>query len=546
MSDRLRTLTVGIVANAKPLQKGLSSATSTLRSFAGTAIGVLGGLSLLQQALEEDKISTAAVANLNSVLNSTGHAAGFTSEQLQKMAGDLQQVTTFGDDATIQAQAVLATFTQINGDIFAEAIATAQDLSTVLGQDLQSSIVQMGKALNDPIKGITALSKVGVSFSQEQKTLIKSLVETGDVAGAQRVILAELAKEFGGAATAQAKTLGGQIQQLKNSFGDLLETGIAMVTPPLLSLVGHMKSLVGAISEIRLPTFTGNVVRLAAAFTTAAIILPKIISLLRGISTVLGIVAARQAIVQALSGPKGWLQLAGGIAVATGTLVALNAMMVDSSSAATTQAVAIGQSTAAMREKAEVNAEQVKAEEALIASLREQIATFGMSSEAVEIYKAKMNGASAEVIADAKKLQAILAGKQQSAESLKAYDDLIQKGKELTDSLKSPLEQQQALFDQYRDMALQGIITRETYALAVAKANKETNQPRDMQAPKSPQALEQGSAGAYQAIAEARGTQKMMELQEKQLQAELAQLAALRQLVQSSGTDQQQPVTVNF
>lgn len=547
MSTTLRSLTVGIVANAKPFQQGLGSATSTLKSFAATAIGVLGGIKLLGAALEADKIQTQAVANLEAVLKSTGAAAGFTSQQLQGMASDLQNVTTFGDEATIQAQAVLATFTQIKGDIFSEAIATAQDLSTVLGQDLQSSIVQMGKALNDPINGITALSRVGVSFSQEQKALIKSLVETGDVAGAQRVILAELALEFGGAATAQAKTLAGQIQQLKNSFGDLLEQGIAMVTPALQSMVTHLKGVVAVLSEVRLPTFNGNVLRLGIAFGSVALILPKVIGLMRGISSALAIVASRQAIVQALSGPKGWLQLAAGMAIATGTLVALNSMMVDTASAATTQSAAVVGATAAIRAKAEVNKEAADAEEKLIEGLREQIATFGMSSAAADIYRAKMKGASQEVIAEAKKLQAVLAGKEQAAESLKAYDDLIAKGKELTDSLRSPLEQQDAMFEQYRQMALQGIITWETYAKAVEKVRDEASKANGPQsAPKSPQAFEQGTAGAYQAIAESRGAQKMIELQERQLQAELDQAASLRQLVQSSGVTNTAPVVVNF
>ena len=545
MSTTLRSLTVGIVANAAPFQKGMRSVASSLRSSVGSILGVVGGLALLHKALEADAIQTKAVANLDAVLKSTGNAAGFTSEQLQKMAGDLQNVTTFGNEATIQAQAVLATFTQINGDIFTEAIATAQDLSTVLGQDLQSSIVQMGKALNDPIKGITALSRVGVSFSEEQKKLIKSLVETGDVAGAQRVILAELAKEFGGAATAQAKTLAGQIQQLKNSFGDLLEQGIAAATPALQSLVNGLKSLVSALGEIRLPTFTGNVVRLATAFGAVVLVLPKVMSLMRGVASVLSLVASRQALVQALSGPKGWIQLAAGVAIATGTLYALNEMMVDTADASATQTAAVSTATAAMRENAAANAANVEAEEKYLAALKEKVATFGLTGVAADIAAGKLKNFSAEAIAEAKRLQAQLEGKEGAAETLQAYDDLIAKGKELTDSLRSPLEQQQDLLDSYRDMALQGIITWETYAKAVEKVQKEAGSLQ--QPPKAPGAFEKGSAQAYQAISDARGMDAMRKLQEEQLaeakrQTELQkQIAANRAELNEVGY-----ITVNF
>jgi hypothetical protein len=73
-----------------------------------------------------------------------------------------------------------------------------------LGTDLKGSAVQLGKALNDPIAGVGALSRVGVTFTETQKDMIKTMVEAGNVAGAQTLILDELGKEFGGSAKALA------------------------------------------------------------------------------------------------------------------------------------------------------------------------------------------------------------------------------------------------------------------------------------------------------------------------------------------------------
>jgi hypothetical protein len=118
---------------------------------------------------------------------------------------------------------MLLTFKDIKGIRFDEATAAVLDMATAMGQDAQTSAVQLGKALNDPIKGIASLSKVGIQFTNDQKAVIKSLVETGDKAGAQKIILDELASQMGTAAEAARGTLGGALTSLKNAFDNLLE-----------------------------------------------------------------------------------------------------------------------------------------------------------------------------------------------------------------------------------------------------------------------------------------------------------------------------------
>lgn len=185
---------------------------------AGAALAAFGKESLALFAVQEK-----AEAQLANVIKSTGSAAGVTAKEMREYASELQNMTTFGDEAIIGAQSLLLTFTNIGGPVLKEATATVLDMSQALGQDLESSSVQLGKALNDPILGITALSRVGVSFTDQQKETIETMVELGDVAGAQAVILAELNKEFGGSAAAQVETFDGQLTQLTNTYGDLQE-----------------------------------------------------------------------------------------------------------------------------------------------------------------------------------------------------------------------------------------------------------------------------------------------------------------------------------
>ncbi|MES2155937.1 MAG: hypothetical protein V4510_12455, partial [bacterium] len=72
-------------------------------------------------------------------------------------------------------------------------------------------IIKVGKALNDPTKGLTALSRVGILFTDQQKKQIKALQKSGDLLGAQKIILKELGTEFGGSFAAKGKTATGTV-----------------------------------------------------------------------------------------------------------------------------------------------------------------------------------------------------------------------------------------------------------------------------------------------------------------------------------------------
>jgi hypothetical protein len=107
--------------------------------------------------------------------------------------------------------------------VFTRAIRLAQDLSTVFGQDLRGSAIQLGKALEEPIQGISALRRVGVSFTLSQRELIETLVRTGQTAKAQRVILDALEQQVGGASVAEASGLTGAANRLSDAWGNLLK-----------------------------------------------------------------------------------------------------------------------------------------------------------------------------------------------------------------------------------------------------------------------------------------------------------------------------------
>jgi hypothetical protein len=217
--DKLRDSMNSAAAGATKLDSGISSLQSVMVKL-GSALAVGAGFRKLIDATSEAQF---AQAQLQSALKSTGFAAGQSITALNDHAVALQRMTAFGDDAINGAQALLLTFTKIRGDVFPKATAAVVDMAQAMGTDLKSAALQVGKALNDPVLGVGALARAGVQFSEQQKEMIKSLVETGNVAKAQAIILKELETQFAGSAEAARKTLGGALAALKESFGDLFE-----------------------------------------------------------------------------------------------------------------------------------------------------------------------------------------------------------------------------------------------------------------------------------------------------------------------------------
>ena len=138
-----------------------SKFTSQVAGMRRALVGLFAGLSagaLFAGISQNTKEAEEALAQLRAGLKSTAGIAGVTEGEIVALAESLQKVTTFGDDAIIRMASVVATFTNLRGAIFTDAIPAILDLSTRLGTDLNSAAIQVGKALNDPVKGITALA----------------------------------------------------------------------------------------------------------------------------------------------------------------------------------------------------------------------------------------------------------------------------------------------------------------------------------------------------------------------------------------------------
>jgi phage-related protein len=269
----------------------------------------------------ESLSAAAGMAQTVSVLHSTHDASGMTAQAVADLATQMSHLTLFSDDTVQAAENMLLTFTNIGKNVFPQATKTVLDMSQALGQDTKSSAIQLGKALNDPIKGVTALQRVGVTFTQAQKDLIKSLVDSGNVAGAQKVILKELQTEFGGSAAAAGRTFPGQLKILGQSLDDIRQS-IGDALMPV------MKQLTSWVSANLVPAFS----RFSAWFTSTGLpalmqfgsfIRANAIPILAGLSVVIGtlLVGAVWSFTAALLANPIVLIIAG-IALAVGLLTA--------------------------------------------------------------------------------------------------------------------------------------------------------------------------------------------------------------------------------
>ena len=218
--DRLRGMTSEANLAERAVAKLISRGGQLLGAYASWRVAEALIGKFVRSTAEAEKVTT----QLRSAVRSTGGAAGWSAEQLGTYASQLQRVTSYGDEAIGSAEALLLTFTRIRGTVFKDATVAILDIATAMGTDLNSATIQVGKALNDPIQGLTALTRIGVAFTAQQKETIKEMVKLGDTAGAQRMILKELTNEFGGSAAAARGTLGGALKSLDNAFGDLFES----------------------------------------------------------------------------------------------------------------------------------------------------------------------------------------------------------------------------------------------------------------------------------------------------------------------------------
>lgn len=408
----------------KDFERAAGGAETASGKFSGAArgigIGIGAGVAALT-ALTAKVISStneqqAAFAQLERGVELSAGRVGRTVAQLQAEASRLQSITLFGDEQIIEAQARLLSFQNITEDVFDRATQAALDLSTRMGTDLNSSILQIGKALQDPATGLTALTRSGTTFTDQQKEMVKALVESGRTLDAQRFILDELERQYEGSARAARDTLGGALKGLQNAFGDLFEAGpsesaeelrlnierlAATISSPefaagAASIANGLLSITSGLSELiaQIPTAISFLDQLENAFVwgdqsdSIAGIEIRIDSLrekleglrnqerMFGAGTQSAVIAQVEAEIASLAAQQREL-----LDVQTQGIVKTR----EGSAATKASAVAFKASSVAVKAVTTEMSAQEKAWQSLIGSLEERIALFGLETEEAQL-----------------------------------------------------------------------------------------------------------------------------------------------------------------
>ncbi len=203
--------------------KGLNNAFQQLTGVSLTAAGAIGaGVLALKSVITEATEFTKINSQMEAINKSMGGTVGYTNDELRRMSENLSDVSAVSHDTILRGESLMMTFGNIGHDTFPQAMQAALNLSAAFGQDLQSSVILVGKALNDPL-GMAAMRRIGVSFSTAQIEMGKELFKTGHIAEYQALVMQELNKEVGGVAQAYGETAPGEIEKANNAFKDLEE-----------------------------------------------------------------------------------------------------------------------------------------------------------------------------------------------------------------------------------------------------------------------------------------------------------------------------------
>lgn len=258
----ISTLTVDVTTNTSKFSKGLKIAASGLAALA------TGAVYAFKQFEDADKV----VRQTDAVLTSTGGAANVTAAQVNNLGNALSKKSAIDDEVIQSGENMLLTFRNIRNevgkgnDIFTQTVRVTTDVAAAMaaasgsGVNLKATAIQIGKAMNNPIKGMSSLMRVGVQFTAQQTEQIKKMVESGNLMGAQKIILGELTTEFGGSAKANATAsaaMGVAVGNLAEAVGKVLAPALSFAATKLTEFIGFLQANAGPAFRAMIGWFQG-------------------------------------------------------------------------------------------------------------------------------------------------------------------------------------------------------------------------------------------------------------------------------------------------
>jgi len=237
-------LTVKIKGDASQFDKTMSSVKGTIGSIStplgaiakvGAAIGAAftaaaGAVAYAGYKLnsigEEGRASDAKLKNVVNTMGLFGNQADIVANRLLDVADATARKIGVDDDLIASTQAIVMSFedigktANITGGLFDQVTKAALDMSVLFGGDATSYAIQLGKALSDPVKGLTALKKTGALLPVDIDRIGQEFVRTGDKGKAMADVIAAVNRQVVAQSEAVAKTS----EKIKVSLGQIVES----------------------------------------------------------------------------------------------------------------------------------------------------------------------------------------------------------------------------------------------------------------------------------------------------------------------------------
>jgi hypothetical protein len=258
------------------------------------ATAALGGLAVagakMVAAGEQAATANARIEQIATSMGLFGDETQKVTSRLVDLANEQARLTGVNQNTIKESQALLLTFKDIASS--ADEVGGAFDRATQLTLDMASAgfgsvtdnAKQLGKALNDPIAGLTALRRSGIQFTEAQQDQIRTLVESGQVLEAQNMILEEIENQVGGTAEATANSTDKMkvaFSQASESIGMALLPAVEALLPLVISfadwasqnteiIIGLAAVIGGLSAAIVVANFAMKAWAAAQAIATAA------------------------------------------------------------------------------------------------------------------------------------------------------------------------------------------------------------------------------------------------------------------------------------
>ena len=236
-------LTVKIKGDASQFDKTMSGVKGTIASIktplgaitkAGAAIGAAftaaaGAVAYAGYKLnsigEEGRASDAKLKNVVQTMGLFGNQADVVANRLLDVADATARKIGVDDDLIASTQAIVMSFedigktANITGGLFDQVTKAALDMSVLFGGDATGYAVQLGKALSDPEKGLTALKKTGALARVDIERIGGEFARTGDKGKAFADIIGAINRQVSSQSEAVAKTS----EKIKVSLSQVVE-----------------------------------------------------------------------------------------------------------------------------------------------------------------------------------------------------------------------------------------------------------------------------------------------------------------------------------